>query len=113
MKNIISVTLIACLLLSFAQVSHAYDSNNTNEGKVYTSAKVDTSIPSRFAPSENKDIAYWLKVLPYEEYRYHDQYLVLPDMGAVAPIVELEESNTDFKNAILGKTFDYNKYLVG
>ncbi|HMY81034.1 MAG TPA: sortase [Candidatus Absconditabacterales bacterium] len=98
--------------------SFAYDTTNKNQGKVVTSPKVDTSIPSWFAPSTNKDIAHWLKVLPYEEYRYHNQYIVIPAMGMVAPLMELETGSQAYKDFIKtkGKSFDskaYNRLLVG
>ncbi len=109
-------------------VGNSYDKTHKNQGKVFTSPKVDTSSPTWFKPSDNKDIAYWLKVLPYEEYRYHDQYIVVPAMGMVAPIMEAKKESDDYKNAIKGnllgklmpnkkkctdpkKCFDYDKYL--
>ena len=108
-KSIITIIVLASLL---PNVSTAYDYSNKNEGKVVTSPSVDTSIPDRFKPSDNKDIAYRLKVLPYEELRYHNQYLVIPKMWMVAPIMELEKWSDDYKKALKGKDFDYNKYLV-
>ncbi len=114
MKNFLkSISLFAVLVILFPNMSMAYDTSNKNEGKVYTDSRVDTSIPDRFKPSDNKDIAYWLEVLPYEEYRYHNQYLVIPKMGLVTPIIELDKWSDDYKKALKGKNFDYNKYLVG
>lgn len=108
------ITLISSLCLSsVGSITLAYDLTNNNQGKVITSKSVDTSIPDRFKPSDNKDIKYRLEVLPYEEYRYHDQYLVIPAMGLVAPIMEVDKTSADYKNAIKWKGFDYNKYLEG
>lgn len=107
--------LCVCSLFWLWVIIHpaiGYDYTNKNEWKVITSASVDTSIPDRFKPSDNKDIAYWLKVLPYEEYRYHNQYIVIPKMWLVAPIMEIEKWADDYKKALKWKDFDYNKYLV-
>lgn len=112
MKKLILVILLVFWLWIIFPQSFAYDTSNKNQGKVFTHKLVDTSIPDRFKPSDNKDIAYRLKVLPYEEYRYHNQYIVIPKMWLVAPIMEAEKWSDDYKNALKGKNFDYNKYLV-
>jgi hypothetical protein len=103
--------LIGVQLLSGVETVSAYDVTNKNQGKVFTSAKVDTSIPSWFKPSTNKDLKYRLQVLPYEEHRYHDQYLVIPAMGLVAPIIEVDKNSDDYKNTLKGKAVKYDKYL--
>jgi len=55
----------------------------------------------------------WLEIMPknLRKYRNSDQFLVIPAMGLVTPIVELGENNPDFHKALQGD-FDYNKYLV-
>jgi LPXTG-site transpeptidase (sortase) family protein len=112
MKKLFSLLLIFVSCFSFLTPSFAYDTTNKNQGKVALSSKVDTSIPKRFKPSNNKDIKYRLEVLPFEKHRYHNQYIVIPDMGLVAPMVELDPKSDDYKKGLKG-TFDYNKYLVG
>ena len=110
-KYIRSCIVLLTTLCFFVSHTYAYDTTNKNEGKVVTSSKVDTSIPKWFKPSTNKDINYRLGVLPLEKYRYHDQYYVIPAMGLVAPLVSLQKTGSDYKLAIKGKQWDYNKYL--
>ncbi len=98
-------------LLSCVATVSAYDLSNKNQGRVVTSARVDTSIPEWFKPSTTKDINYRLQVLPFKEYRNENQYIVIPSMWMVAPIVEIDKSSNDYQNAIKGKTFEYDKYL--
>lgn len=110
---LLAMLIVFAWCISWWDTTYAYDYSNKNQGKIFEHKLVDTSIPDRFKPSDNKDINYWLKVLPYEEYRYHNQYIVIPSMGLVAPIVELDKSADDYKKALKWKDFDYNKYLVG
>lgn len=110
-KNSIIIIVALLGLFSILSPTWAYDYNNTNQGKIFTHPLVDTSIPEWFKPSTNKDLSYRLNVLPYEEHRYHNQYIVIPAMGLVAPIVELDNKSKDYSNAKKWKTFDYNKYL--
>lgn len=110
------LTLFCCTIVFWLWIIvnqiEAYDYSNKNQWKVVSSSSVDTSIPDRFKPSDNKDITYRLKVLPYEEYRYHNQYIVIPKMWLVAPIMEIEKWSDDYKKALQWKDFDYNKYLI-
>ena len=110
-KNITYIAILLTCFLSVHSVSYAYDVTNKNEGRVVTSPKVDTSVPDWFKPSTNKDIDYWLSVLPLEKYRYHDQYYVIPAMGFVAPLISLQKTGSDYKLAVKGKQRDYDKYL--
>ena len=67
-------------LLSCVATVSAYDLSNKNQGRVVTSARVDTRIPEWFKPSTTKDINYRLQVLPFKEYRNENQYIVIPSM---------------------------------
>lgn len=109
-RNIITL-LMLIILIFWDWAAIAYDSTNAREWKVHYSKWVDVEIPKWFAPSDNKDINHWLKVLPFEEYRYHDQYYVIPKMGLVAPLITVDKGSNDYKLAIKWKTWDYNKYL--
>ncbi|HMY81035.1 MAG TPA: sortase [Candidatus Absconditabacterales bacterium] len=111
--------LIVTILLGFFGLSSicpsfAYDTTNKNQGKVITSPKVDTSIPSWFKPMNSNNLNDWLAILPPELHHYKDanQFMVIPAMGMITPIVEIPSSSSDYLNATKGKNFDYNKYLV-
>lgn len=112
MKKLALFSLLLMIFGSmFTGVASWYDLKNTKQWKVYTSKSVDTSIPGWFAPKDTKDLNYWLNVLPHKQDRNHDQYLVIPAMGLVSPINQLDKSNPDYTKAIKGGNFDYNKYL--
>jgi LPXTG-site transpeptidase (sortase) family protein len=93
----------------------AYDTKNTNQWKVYESAKVDTSIPKWFKPMDTENLNDWLDILPpdLQKYRSQTQFMAIPAMGLFTPIVELDPQSKDYKIATKGGEFDYNKYLVG
>lgn len=115
MKKLIWISLSAILTICFlTQSLFAYDTTNKNQWKVVESAKVDTSIPDWFKPMETENLNDWLNILPdnLKKYRKEDQFMVIPAMGLITPIVELETTNPDFKLATKGGNFDYNKYLI-
>ncbi len=98
----------------FSNSLFAYDLTNANEGQVYTSPKVDTSIPARFKPMNSDNLNDWLEIFPdyLQQYKSATQFIVIPAMGLIAPIVEVDEKSNDYQIAIAGKAFDYDKYLV-
>lgn len=93
----------------------SYDITNSNQGKVVESQKVDTSIPTWFKPMETDNLNQWLSIFPAKlhKYRSSSQFMVIPAMGMITPIVELDHSNPDYKKAIKWWDFDYMKYLIG
>ncbi len=58
-----------------------------------------------------EDIEYWTSILPYQEDRNDDMYIVLPTLGLITPVVFVPEWSTDYKNMIGWKEIDINKYL--
>lgn len=74
--------------------------------------------PTWFQPTtlENasEDASYWInQVLPYEQYRYEDKYLVIPQLGMITPIVEIPKWSADFTDMVNWWEIWINKYLNG
>lgn len=112
MKKLLYLSIVGLFsIFLFSGISIAYDTTNSKEWKVYTSKSVDTSIPDWFTPQETKDLNYWLWVLPYQEDRGRDQYMVIPAMWLITPINELEKTSADYKAAARWGAFDYDSYL--
>lgn len=105
--------LISINVLNSAQV-FSYDTSNKNQWLIRTSSKVDTSIPKRFKPMKSNNLNDRLAILPeyLQQYKTQDQFMVIPDMGLIVPIVELAPDNPDAISAKKWWDFDYNKYLV-
>ncbi len=81
----------------------------TDRVRVIPRRWVDTSVVSWAKPSKNIDIAYWKdEVLPYAEDRNHDQYLVIPRLGLVAPLIyyEFKGDLKNFNQKSLDKAFE-------
>jgi len=56
---------------------------------IQRSLVIDTRFPDRFMPDptqSNHDLSYRLSILPFTWDRHHDTYIVVPSIGAVAPI---------------------------
>ena len=113
---------IICLLIVLSQAigliavpTFSYDSSNKNQWPVRISPSVDTSIPNWFKPMKSNNLNDWLAILPahLQKYKTQEQFMVIPDMGMITPIVELKSDSADFKSAKQWWNFDYNKYLVG
>ena len=74
---------------------------------------VDTTPPTRFKPSNTKDLNYWLNVLPFKEDKTKDSYIVLPSVGLISPIVYIPEDSNEYKAAKRGEYVDMNKFFLG
>ena len=62
----------------------------------------------------SEDALYWInEVLPYEEDRYNDVYMVIPQLGVVVPIIDIPKWTNDYELMKSGGQIDINKYLVG
>ncbi len=62
----------------------------------------------------SEDASYWInQVLPYEEDRYNDLYMVVPQLGIVVPIIDIPQGTADYTTMKNGGQIDINKYLVG
>lgn len=61
----------------------------------------------------SEDASYWIhQVLPYEEDRYNDVYMVIPQLWSVVPIIDIPEWTSDYELMRSGGQIDINKYLV-
>ncbi len=76
--------------------------------------KVNTTLPHssvfRLAGSTSHDVNYWKQVLDDRD-KNKDTYLVIPSNGLVIPINTVPRNSPDYKNMLLGKKIDENKYL--
>lgn len=82
----------------------------------YESDSLEYTPPTRFKPtslsSASTDANYRIHtVLPFEQDRYEDIYLVIPQLGLVAPVVDIPEWSVDHANMSSGREIWINKYL--
>ena len=83
----------------------------------YESPSLTWTPPTWFQPhslsSAPTDAGYWINsVLPYEEDRYEDLYMVIPQLGLITPIVKIPDWSTDYELMRSWNQIDINKYLV-
>ncbi len=81
------------------------------------SAALEYTPPTWFQPTSlsnaSEDASYWInQVLPYEEDRYEDTYLVIPQLWLVTPIVSIPDWSADKELMINWSQIDINRYLV-
>ncbi len=71
--------------------------------------------PSWFVPRSlrgaSRDISFWKRVLPYEEDRYADIYMVIPQLWLITPIQSIQEWSSDRSKMLNGNEIGINKYL--
>lgn len=58
-----------------------------------------------------QDVDYWKNIIPFEEDRNADVYIVMPTIGVSAPIIFVPEGTADYNTMTAGKQIDINKYL--
>lgn len=105
------------LFLLFSQTFALSDpSTKTNKSLYLKSANLVREPPSWFQPVDLRnapeDINHWLKVLPFEQDRYHQRYIVIPQLGAIAPVVTLDPTSVDYKAMFDWEEININKYLT-
>lgn len=84
----------------------------------FESASLEYTPPTWFKPValENapEDIHHRLyNVLPYEQDRYENVYLVIPQLGLVTPVVDIPGGSADYTRMVSGKDIAINNYLKG
>ncbi len=84
----------------------------------YESASLEYLPPSWFQPvsldAAPEDIEHWLlDVLPYEEDRYANMYMVIPQLGLVTPVIDIPWGSLDYQRMVGGKDIAINNYLKG
>jgi len=67
-----------------------------------------TPFPLDEAP---QDVDYWTSIIPFEEDKDSDVYIVMPTIWVVAPIVFVPEWTKDYLDMVSWKQIDINKYL--
>ncbi len=59
-----------------------------------------------------ENASYWIEqVLPFEQYRNEDMYLVFPQMWSIMPIVSIPEGSSDFTKMVSWWEIEINNYL--
>ncbi len=84
----------------------------------YEAASLDYLPPSWFKPTDldgaPQDASYWInEVLPYEEDRNENVYLVIPQLWLVTPVVSIPPGSNDYNRMINGQDIAINNYLKG
>lgn len=69
-------------------------------------------IQERDDRKEHEDISYWLDVLPYDQDKNADRYIVLPRVGVVAPIMQVARDSVDYDAMIDGREINVRSYLA-
>jgi len=75
-------------------------------------SKLDLTPPNWAKPSSNENISYWLDVLPFENDKNADEYIVIPTIGVISPVNQIPEFSSDYNEVVWNgteiKDFSYN-----
>jgi hypothetical protein len=78
---------------------------------------LEREVPYRLSPHDGdnapRDITYWKNILPYEEDRYADLYMVIPQLWVVTPIQQILSDSADWSHMLNWREIGINKYLQG
>lgn len=79
-------------------------------------ASLEYSSPDWLRPQwlldASSDLNYRLSVLPYEEDRNADMYIILPSLGVVTPVILIQSWSADYEKMSKWGEIDINSYLV-
>jgi len=69
--------------------------------QIYPSSALNTDPPNWATPSTNENLDFWKnKVLPYQEDRNAEQYIVIPSIWVVAPINSLSSDSDQYRDIV-------------
>ena len=54
---------------------------------------------------------YWKSILPYENHKNEEWYIVIPTLWIISPVVFVPKWSQDYEDMTSGKEIDINKYL--
>ena len=118
-KKIVGSIFVAGFV--FASTTHALTSPYVKEQQLgidlyFESDALDYLPPSRFQPvdlaSAPEDANHWIfNVLPYEQDRYEDIYLVIPQLWLITPVVDIPVGSYDYEQMKAGYQIGINPYL--
>lgn len=119
-KVVMTIILVAVgsFGMSFALTDPYIKEQQLGIDLYFESSNLDYTPPTRFKPVDldkaPENIEHWLyNVLPYEQDRNENVYLVIPQLGLVTPVVDIPGGSTDYNRMINGQDFAINNYLKG
>lgn len=81
----------------------------------YESSDLVWQTPDWFHPvalsQAPEQFSYWLDVLPYDQYKDEDLYMVIPQLGLITPIIDIPEWSGDEALMTQWQNININKYL--
>jgi hypothetical protein len=114
-KKYIFVMLVSFLLVSFSFAITDPTEKYPGIDFYYEWDWLVRETPSWFSPqflwSAPRDIGSWKNVLPYEEDKYADLYMVIPQLWLITPIQQIPRESVDWNHMIDWREIWINKYL--
>lgn len=118
MKKILScvITWVALFTSSVFALSSIASKEAIYWDLFLESSNLEYTPPNWFQPHSLEtapDYAeYWIhEVLPFEQDRFEDIYLVIPQLGLITPVVPIPKWSSDYNDMVSGKEIWINKYL--
>lgn len=79
--------------------------------KTVISANVDTDPPARRRKLDTSDVRAWIAILPNAADREHDEYIIIPWLGIITPVIYTPTSDPRYKDIVEGRNLDVNEFL--
>lgn len=110
----IDVYVVICIMgvvWLFGSHSHAISSFESKWVQIIPSVNVDTDPPSWSQKLNTIDLRAWLTILPHLDDRKKDEYLIIPWLWIIAPVVYTSPSDPRYKDIVDWRDLDVNRFL--
>lgn len=109
------VLIVVAVVLNSSQTVFGLTSKYDKWVKVLKSPSIVREAPERATPfsliDAPKEIDYWKGIIPFEDDKDEDQYVVIPTLWIAAPIMYVPEWSDDYTLMTRGREIDINYYL--
>lgn len=110
------VSIYALFSLSAGSVVFALTPKEQKGVKVLKMDTLEYTSPDWLRPvwllDASSDVSSWLGVLPYDEDKNADIYIVIPTLGIITPVIVIPKWSADYQNMSKWREININNYLV-
>lgn len=113
-KNISVYMIVSIMTLSLICASmnvYALTPLDVKWVKIIPSANVDTAPPSWTRVLDTADLRAWLDILPSTWDRVYDEYIIIPGLGIISPVVYTPTTDPRYKDIVEWRNLDVNEFL--
>ena len=106
-----ALALVSLHYSTFVPSTFALSSLESKWVQIITSPNVDTDPPSWRRKLDSSDLRERLAILPNTGDRIGDEYIIMPEIGIITPLIHTPETDPRYADIVAGKSLDVNDFL--